>query len=258
MSENFGHYSRYYDLLYADKDYAGETAYIRSLINAHSRKPAASLLELGCGTGIHALMLNAEAGLNVCGVDLSETMLERARARAASRGVTEDRVSFHEGNACSFRIGRKFDVVASLFHVVSYQTTEQRLNAQFETAATHLDKDGLFIFDFWYGPAVLSQGPSVRAKRLSDEYIAVTRLAEPVIRDAENVVDVNYDLFVLDRATGVTTEVRETHEMRYLFLPEIDLLLGAHGFVRERAEEWLTGKRPSLDSWGVCVVARKQ
>lgn len=258
MSASFAQYSRYYDLLYADKDYAGETAYILSLISAHSLKPAASLLELGCGTGIHALMLNAEAGLNVCGVDLSETMLEGARARAAAKGVTEDRVTFHQGNACNFRINRKFDVVASLFHVVSYQTTEQRLNAQFETAATHLEKDGLFIFDFWYGPAVLSQGPSVRVKRLRDEYLAVTRLAEPVIRDVENVVDVSYDLFVLDQATGLTTEVREMHEMRYLFLPEIDLLLGAHGFVRERAEEWMTGKCPSLDTWGVCVVARKR
>jgi SAM-dependent methyltransferase len=258
MSDNFGHYSRYYDLLYADKDYAGEAAYIQALISAHSHTPAASLLELGCGTGIHALMLNTQAGLNVCGVDLSETMLERARARAATMGVTEVRVSFHKGDACNFRIDRKFDVVASLFHVVSYQTTELRLNAQFETAAMHLGNDGLFIFDFWYGPAVLSQGPSVRVRRLSDECIAVTRLAEPVIRDAENVVDVNYDLFVLDRATGVTTEVRETHEMRYLFLPEIDRLLGAHGFVRERAEEWMTGRHPSLDTWGVCVVARKK
>jgi SAM-dependent methyltransferase len=258
MSQNFDYYSRYYDLLYADKDYAGETAYIRSLISAHSRRPPAALLELGCGTGIHALKLNAEAGLIVCGVDLSQPMLQRARARAVAMGVTQDQVCFHEGNACSFRIKRKFDVVASLFHVVSYQTTEQRLNALFETATTHLENDGLFIFDFWYGPAVLSQGPSVRVKRLSDEHIAVTRLAEPVIRDADNVIDVNYELFVLDHATGLTTEVRETHEMRYLFLPEIDLLLSAHGFVRERTEEWMTGKRPSLDSWGVCIVARKR
>jgi len=222
--ENFGIYSRYYDLLYVDKDYASESAYILSRISAHSRVPATSLLDLGCGTGIHALMLNAEAGLNVCGFDLSENMLERARAHAASRAVTEDRVAFHKGNACNFRIDRKFDVVSSLFHVVSYQTTEQRLNALFETASTHLQEDALFIFDFWYGPAVLSQGPTVRTQS----------------------------------ATGLTTEFRETHEMRYLFLPEVDLLLGAHGFVRERAEEWMTGKRPSLDSWGVCVVARKQ
>lgn len=258
MSDSFGHYSRYYDLLYADKDYAGETAYIWSLIQAHASQPTASLLELGCGTGIHALMLAEEAGLRVCGVDLSETMLDGARMRAAANGVSEDRVSFHLGNACSFRIDRKFDVVASLFHVVSYQTTEERLNAQFETAATHLNCGGLFIFDFWYGPAVLTQGPSTRAKRLSDDQIAITRIAEPIIRDTENVVAVNYDLFVRDRTTGLTTELRETHEMRYLFLPEIDRLLATHNFVRERAEEWMTGKSPSCDTWGVCVVARKQ
>jgi SAM-dependent methyltransferase len=256
MSKNFDHYSRYYDLLYADKDYQGETAYIRSLIGLHATRPASSLLELGCGTGIHALMLSAE-GISVCGVDLSVTMLEGARERAAAQGVAADRVSFHQGDACAFRANVKFDVVASLFHVVSYQTTEERLDAMFETAAVHLEKDGLFVFDFWYGPAVLWQRPTVRAKRLSDEHIFVTRIAEPVIHDALNVVDVNYDLFVLDRASGETTELHETHKMRYLFLPEVDRLLADHGFIRERAEEWMTGKSPSLDSWGVCVVARK-
>lgn len=258
MSDNFDLYARYYDLLYADKDYGGETDYVLSLLAAHAKKPARSLLELGCGTGVHALALNAQAGLKICAVDLSETMLEGARARAAAGGVSPDRVSFHQGDACSFRAGTTFDIVASLFHVVSYQTTEEGLSDLFGSAAAHLDRDGLFVFDFWYGPAVLWQRPSVRAKRLSDERIVVTRLAEPVIHDTTNVVDVNYDLFVLDRVTGVTTELRETHKMRYLFLPEVDRLLAAHGFVRERAEEWMTGKAPSVDTWGVCVVARKQ
>ena len=257
MSANFGHYSRYYDLLYADKDYIGETAYVRSLIDAHAAKPATSLLELGCGTGIHAGLLSTQ-GIEVCGVDMSEEMLVGARERATARGLSQERLTFRLGDACTFRAGRKFDVVASLFHVLSYQTSQSNLDAMMSTAAVHLDAGGLFIFDFWYGPAVLSQRPAVRAKRLSDERIAVTRIAEPVIHDMDNVVDVNYDLFVQDRLTGETTEVRETHAMRYLFLPEIDRLLSAHGFRRERAEEWMTGKQPSLDTWGVCVVARRQ
>ena len=33
MSDPFGLYSRYYDLLYADKDYVGEAKYVRSLIS---------------------------------------------------------------------------------------------------------------------------------------------------------------------------------------------------------------------------------
>ena len=257
MSENFGHYSRYYDLLYADKDYAGEVAYVRALIDKHSTRASTSLLELGCGTGIHAGLLSA-GGIDVMGVDMSDDMLDAARLRAASRGSEKGSVSFHHGDARTFRAGSTFGAVAALFHVLSYQTSEADLNAMMETAAIHLQAGGLFLFDFWYGPAVLWQRPSVRTKRLSDDLISVTRIADPVIHDADNVVDVNYEVFITERATGQTQQLRETHKMRYLFMPEIDRLLAAHGFERVQAEEWMTRKTPSLDSWGVCVVARKR
>lgn len=257
MSANFDHYSRYYDLLYADKDYASEVRYVRTLIDEFAKRPASSLLELGCGTGIHACALAAQ-GLSVLGVDLSAEMLAGARARAVVQCFDVGRLSFDQGDVRSFRVARKFDVVTSLFHVLSYQTTEADLQAMMQTSASHLDGGGLFVFDFWYGPAVLWQRPAVRAKRLSNREVEVTRLAEPVIHDQINAVDVNYSVFVKDLASNQTHEIKETHRVRYLFLPEIDRLLDANGFDRLQAEEWLTRKSPSLDSWGVCVVARKR
>ena len=257
MSDNFSHYSRYYDLLYADKDYASEVHYIRTLIDEFATLPVSTLLELGCGTGIHACALAAQ-GLGVLGVDLSAEMLAGARARAVVQGFDVGRLSFDQGDVRSFRVARKFDVVTSLFHVLSYQTTEADLQAMMQTSASHLDGGGLFVFDFWYGPAVLWQRPAVRAKRLSNREVEVTRLAEPVIHDQINAVDVNYSVFVKDLASNQTHEIKETHRVRYLFLPEIDRLLDANGFDRLQAEEWLTRKSPSLDSWGVCVVARKR
>lgn len=257
MSANFDHYSRYYDLLYADKDYSSEVRYVRALIDEFAKGPASSLIELGCGTGIHACALAAQ-GLSVLGVDLSAEMLLGANARAVAQGIDVGRLSFDQGDVRSFRVARKFDVVTSLFHVLSYQTTDADLQAMMQTSASHLNAGGLFVFDFWYGPAVLWQRPAVRAKRLSNNEVEVTRLAEPVIHDQSNVVDVNYSVFVRELASNQTNEIKETHRMRYLFLPEIDRLLDASGFDRLHAEEWLTRKAPSLDSWGVCVVARKR
>lgn len=77
----FGAYSRYYDLLYATKDYAKEAAYISGIVKRHG-PGARTLLDLGCGTGVHSCAF-ARAGYQVVGVDRSETMLERARERAA-------------------------------------------------------------------------------------------------------------------------------------------------------------------------------
>ncbi len=257
MSANFNQYSVYYDLLYADKDYPSEVQYVRTLIEEFATLPVRSLLELGCGTGIHACAL-ATHGLDVLGVDLSEEMLQSARARAVAQGSSPGRLSFEYGDVRNFRSAQKFDVVTSLFHVLSYQTTEADLQSMVQTSVSHLNSGGLFIFDFWYGPAVLWQRPVVRAKRFSNSKIEVIRLAEPILYDQSNVVDVNYSVFVKELSNNRVHEIKETHEMRYFFLPEIDQLLEINGFERIGLEEWMTRKNPSIDSWGVCLIARKK
>ena len=79
----------------------------------------------------------------------------------------------------TLNLNRRFDAVISLFHVMSYQTSNENLGKAVRTAARHLAPDGIFIFDFWYGPAVLAERPERREKELSDEYIQVRRAAEP-------------------------------------------------------------------------------
>ena len=63
-------YSKYYDLLYRDKDYAAEAAYVaRTLRNAIPS--ARELLEFGSGTGRHGRLL-ALRGFSVVGVERSK------------------------------------------------------------------------------------------------------------------------------------------------------------------------------------------
>lgn len=135
----FGAYSRYYDLLYRDKDYAGEAAYVRSLIE-RTKPGARTLLDLGCGTGRHDALL-AELGYSVTGVDRSSEMLEVARASAAKLGP-EKAPRFEQGDVRTVRLGKTFDVVVSLFHVVSYMTTNADLKQAFRTAREHLAPGG--------------------------------------------------------------------------------------------------------------------
>jgi SAM-dependent methyltransferase len=185
----FDAYAAYYDLLNRDKDYAAEAAYVDALLR--KQRPATlRLLELGCGTGAHAEEL-ARLGYTVTGVDLSPEMVARARAR--QQGLPAEiaqRLEFLTGDAQTVRVGRVFDAVVSLFHVFSYQTSNAALQSVFQTSAAHLQRGGLLCFDYWYGPAVLTQRPEVRVRRMEDERYSVQRLAEPEMHPSANRVRV--------------------------------------------------------------------
>src|SRR5262249_7981990 len=71
-----------------------------------------------------------------------------------------------------------------------------------------------------------------------------------------NVVDVNYTLTVVDRAGKHMEEIKEVQSVRYLFLPEIELLAAANGFEIAESREWLTGNRLQPRSWSGYAVAR--
>lgn len=249
----FGAYSQYYDLLYKDKDYAGEAEYVRSLIERY-RPGARSLLDLGCGTGRHALLL-ARHGYAITGVDRSPEMLVAAKEQATKLPAGIPQPEFMEGDVRTVRVGKRFDVVVSLFHVMSYQTSNEDLKAAFATAKEHLAPGGTFIFDCWYGPAVLSERPSARERHLEDEHIRVTRRAEPVSYATRNCVDVNYHVVIDSKATGARDELRETHTMRYLFSPEIELFLEQAGLRLADSAEFQSNRPLGFDTWSAVFVA---
>ena len=120
----FGDYAKYYNLLYQDKNYAEETDFVLGLLTNDNRA-LHSLLDLGCGTGRHALEL-ARKGLAVEGVDISETMLDMGRQMlSAVRPAPADLPVLREGDIRAVRLGKTFDAVICLFHVMSYQNNDE-------------------------------------------------------------------------------------------------------------------------------------
>ena len=252
---SFGTYSQYYDLLYREKDYAGEVHFVSGLIEKFAPH-AHSILDLGCGTGTHAELF-AGQGRCVFGVDRSQKMLDDANARLMR--IAPDiaqRMKFQRGDVRSVKLNRRFDVVVALFHVMSYQATNGDLQASFSTALEHLKPGGLFIFDFWYGPGVLDDQPAPRLKKFEDDNIKVFRFANPSINSTINIVDVNYDLIILDKKTENYQEFSENHRMRYLFKPELDFMLKTLGFSIVHFGTWMSDQIPDLNTWNAVVVAQ--
>src|SRR4051812_47469527 len=137
-SEPFSLFDQFYDLLYQEKDYAGESRYITSLLDQQINKPR-DLLELGCGTGNYSKHLS-NAGFNITGIEKSEQMVGLARSKAIPHffPIVDD--------ITTFNIDKKFDAAVSLFHVISYLTKNEEILSCLKRVAQHLNKDGLFIF----------------------------------------------------------------------------------------------------------------
>jgi hypothetical protein len=187
-------------------------------------------------------------------------MLEQAASRASSATARSTKGSFTaiSGDARSVRVEQRFDAVISLFHVVSYQTSNDDAKQMFETAALHLNQGGCFVFDVWYGPAVVCMLPTVRIKRMENSELSVIRLAEPAIDMDRNQVKVSYTVFATDKATGAVEQFDEQHHMRYYFAPELELLAEMHGLQIVHSEEWMTAAKPSEHTWGVTFIAQKK
>jgi SAM-dependent methyltransferase len=243
-------YSNYYNLLYTDKNYSEEVRIVDQYIQRLT--PAVrTIMDLGCGTGKHAGLL-AQRGYKVLGVDRSEAMLA-----VAKRTGIPGRLRFLLGDLRTLDIPESFDAVISLFHVICYLNKNEDLQQAFQNISKHLHKGGIFIFDCWYGPAVLTQSPSVRIKELEDNKVTVTRITQPTLYENENVVDVHFRIFVKDKQNGTLEEFKESHRICYLFTPEIEGMLKNAGIELVECFEFLTGNPPGLGTWSVCFVGRK-
>lgn len=249
-------YAAYYDLLYRNKDYAGEANFVHRLLAKYAPE-ANSLIELGCGTGRHAREL-LNAGYRVFGVDMSRQMI--ARAQQESSQLSEDKrqnLRFVVGDASNFQTEERFDAAISLFHVINYQLTHDALRGYFRTASKAVKPGGVFVFDFWYGPAVLSDRPSVRIARLETPEVRLTRLAEPTLDLHRNLVTVNYTLIARKNSVDKVNEFSERHTVRYLFMPEIEYFSTLEGFTILETGQWLTCQPMSDRTWyGYCVLRR--
>jgi SAM-dependent methyltransferase len=244
-------YSQYYNLLYKDKDYSNEFQYVLSIINSLPPPPHGnSLLDIGCGTGKH-LKFFQDSGYAVAGVDSSFEMLNEARQYL---GPDADLLC---AKASEFKINKRFNIITSLFHVMSYQTETSEFEKVLINVSSHLVSGGLFLFDFWYGPAVLSDPPVIRIKRLEDTKIKITRLAEPVMHYNENVVDINFELFIEQKAMNSFVKLNEVHKMKYFFLPELKYFSKKAGLSFVDSYNWLTKDPLSDKSWYGFVILRK-
>lgn len=246
-------YADAYDAIYGAKNYRGEVDLIERILARHGFEGPRRLLDLGCGTGNHALPL-ASRGHEVVGVDRSPAMLARARAKASAVSVFS--VEFEEGDIRRLNLGRRFDAVLMMFTVLGYQFEDADLEAALAAVRRHLEPGGLFIFDVWNGRAVLADRPGERRVVVKDGAAQIIRETRPLLDISRHICRVCFDLKRVD-ADGHTEVWREEHVVRYYFADELLLALGRNRLDLLSLRGFPDGETPADEqAWNVIGVAR--
>jgi len=215
-----------YDLL-AQMTAPDDLPFYRALLQ---ERDAASVLELGCGTGRVALAL-CRAGAEVVGVELSAELLEAAHAKAQAEELGP---TLALGDLRSCDLERTFDLVLLPYNVLNHMLDDASLADALAAARRHLGPDSRLVIDtFQPSPAFLGDEPEKRRPilRYLDPF-----LDKEVVLSEENHYDPATQLnrIVWSYAVDGTQDARvEELTMRLFFPRELDAWVERSGLVIE-------------------------
>jgi len=173
--------ARFYDALYNFKDYGAASSKLHELIQG--KKPGAgTLLDVGCGTGMHLQHLSA--WYQVQGLDLNDELLAVARERCPD-------VPLHHADMADFDLGQRFGVVCCLFSSIAYVRTPERMRAAVRCMAAHLEPGGLLIIEPWFSPDRLFRG-RITANFVDQPDLKIAWMYTTKVEGNVSILDINY------------------------------------------------------------------
>ena len=153
--------------------------------------------------------------------------------------------------------GKPFDAVICLFDSIGYVRTNKALIDVLKGVNRHLREDGLFVFEFWHGAAMLRDFEPVRIRRWPTLEGEVLRIAETELECAEQLAKVVYTIYEF-RGDGRNYKIIETQINRFFLLQEMAGWLSFCGFVPTR---WFAGfndvEKITEKTWHIVAVARR-
>jgi SAM-dependent methyltransferase len=211
-----------------------------------------TIVDYGCGTGSHARRF-AERGIKVYGIDCSQPML--AAAREKTKGLQG--VEFLHDSELAVIPEVSVDIFCLLFDVVSYIVENDALDRLLSYIVSRLTPQGLFVFDFWYGPGVLSLRPVNRWKEFEANGANILRLTRAELDWNNSIVNVAHEIIVTQE-NQVKDRFVDSHVMRFFFRKEINYLLEAHGLEVMQFGTWQDPESPpTTNDWSALVVSRR-
>jgi SAM-dependent methyltransferase len=180
-------------------------------------------LELGIGTGRIALPL-AQRGVSVHGIDLSEAMVAKLRAKPGGEGI-----SVTIGDFATATVDGSFSLAYLVFNTIMNLTTQEAQVACFRNVAAHLEPGGCFVIEVTIpGLQRLPPGETFRVFTGSERYWGIDEY------DVANQGLISHHLEVVDDKLE-----RVSMPFRYAWPSEYDLMAQLAGMtLRERWGGW--------------------
>jgi SAM-dependent methyltransferase len=244
-------YAELYDTIYSAKDYGFEVGQVLEFARRYGLE-VRTIVDYGCGTGNHARRF-AERGVKVYGIDCNQHMLAVAREKA--KGLPN--VEFLHDSELAVIPDASIDLFCLLFDVVSYIVENDALDRLLNYVVSRLKPQGLFVFDFWYGPSVLSLRPVNRWKEFEANGEKILRLTAAELDWNNSTVNVTHEIIVTQE-NQVKDRFVDGHVMRFFFKKEIDYLLETHGLEVVQFCTWQDPEStPTTNDWSALIVSRR-
>jgi SAM-dependent methyltransferase len=238
-------YAQCYDSIHIGKEYEKEASSIICLLEKNGiNLQKLRVLDFGAGTGMHAKALKT-LDISVEAYEPSTFMAERATENCASLKVY---TKYSE-------IEHRYQLVLSLFDVLSYQATKQDLNRYLKEISNLLTSDGYFLFDSWHTPGVLLDPPTIREKQFEHNGEQWMRTVTPLTTGLDDVFDLKIEL---SSATDSTVHYSSKHKLKSYSIQEIEKALTLNGFEIINfgdTTNWDTSYNET--NWRFWILARK-
>lgn len=241
------HYANLYDEIHADRPYLTQTRHLQQLVDRYVPRELRDfpVLDFGCGTGTHALLL-AELGFQVTGVDRSSYMLRQAREKATERHLEIDFCDELPSTG-------KFKAVFSLFDVINYLPSED-LKAHLKHFHRILVDGGIAVLETWNGEGVPLHWEQLRKKTIPGRpgFFRVSETELDIERQTARIQLTCYE------EVSCRVLANELHVMNYYSAQELTSFFGHAGFQVQALLAPYTWETPSRDHFRVEYVLQKR
>jgi ubiquinone/menaquinone biosynthesis C-methylase UbiE len=183
--------AEYYDTMYSFKDYRSEAARVMGIARRNGRARGREWLDVPCGTGRHLEYIARR--YRCTGLDASPAMLRIARRRLP-------RVRLVRGDMRSFRLGRQFDVVTSLFSGIGHVLTVAGLRRTINTFARHLKPGGVLVVEPWFTKQTWHPG-MVHLLTAGGPDLRIARMSYSTVRGRVSVLNMHF--LIAQKGKGV-------------------------------------------------------